>query len=779
MRTRRVIVGSLLLIVATMFNAVFAQSAEEAAKYGQLQEIQVPAAGKLSKFVKKADPNATALKISGELNDKDLAILFSLPNIAYLDLTEAQNIATDYVHKGNNGKQELKIDGDEFLLLCGNSLKYLAIPKNKTIITILPEISYELDWLDINGEIRFINCGEERQEQKGYNWQRVPHNEWAEAKNIKVTNIKVHSLVDANSKKSLSEYICDYYSNSQTRFAAAGYDLSLVGARGMRCETLHIADNGNSVSKEVKRALFNVQPQDIVIVSTGEKILKFYYGNAKVVDLSSYNGLIAGAFAETSIEEVNLGEKITVIPEGCFRECKQLKKITMPNVSTIKQGAFEDTKIIYDLHLTYKLPAESTTLDLTELKGTGITKVDLTEHLYAPELKRPTRNNNKEEDRQEWDSMQEYLEFTIPAGARSHRYNVGDWSKLHLIELGVSDTYTFKLDSVGSLKNFINDDNAHNICKLTLSGVMDETEFELIRKCKYLTYLDMSHCFTFASVEVAKNNAKAELAFAQLLALASGWDRQQKELQHANHEISTEQLQQAQIRDYFIQNSGIEDISMEDVDALFGNGKVIPSSECYFPDYALQGLFFLEEIKFPKKLLKIEKKTLWAKSEFYTRLRKVTFSNELKYLGDMTFEEQKNLSEVNFPDSLQYIGQLCFQKCNIKKVDLSKTQITQCDDHLYKTDTNLLVLNAFYGNPIEEFHSPKNLAYRQKWYENEWMKNDKPNEVVMYMNTPEPFCNAEVLQGLYGRIKEIHIPRGMKAAWRGYPNVIDDIDLGE
>ncbi len=27
--------------------------------------------------------------------------------------------------------------------------------------------------------------------------------------------------------------------------------------------------------------------------------------------------------------------------------------------------------------------------------------------------------------------------------------------------------------------------------------------------------------------------------------------------------------------------------------------------------------------------------------------------------------------------------------------------------------------------------------------------------------------------------KEIHISRGTKATWRGYPNVIDDIDLGE
>ncbi|MBQ3945542.1 MAG: hypothetical protein II670_08050, partial [Alphaproteobacteria bacterium] len=116
MNTKKLFLSLLLLVMATFMSGLFAQSAEEAAKYGQLQEIQVPAAGKLGKFIKKADPNATALKISGELNEKDLAILFSLPNITYLDLTDAQNIATTYEYKGKDGKQELKIDEDEFML---------------------------------------------------------------------------------------------------------------------------------------------------------------------------------------------------------------------------------------------------------------------------------------------------------------------------------------------------------------------------------------------------------------------------------------------------------------------------------------------------------------------------------------------------------------------------------------------------------------------------------------------------------------------------------------
>ena len=796
---KKLVLSLLLLVTATFMSGVFAQSAEDAAKYGQLQEIQIPAAGKLGKYIKKKDPNVTALKISGELNAKDWDVLYSLPNIAYLDLQNVTNVASVYKFKDNQGYHvEVEISEGQILLNLPNTLKFLAVPQGAKNVLLPDDINYTFDMLVLGTGTVFIGY-------KGLYGKLQLNEEFG--KDIKFTDIKVtatNSIQDAN--PTLIAFLKEHYArknatttsqcdpewlnerirkmevemggNGIVGYVNSKFSQSIEGRINdyTNCKTLYIQGDGQYCNCD------NIYPEEIVILSTGDKILRKYTGNAKRVDLSDYSYIYAYAFKNSTVEIVNTGDKITIIPEYCFLGCKNLKKITMPNVTTVKQGAFSSTNIISSLHLTYKLPAESAELNLTELKGTGITKVDLTEHPYAPELKRPTEiaNSNsgsRQEDRYAWEDMKKNIEFVIPGGARNHRYNVGDWKELKVTEFGVQDAYTFKLDTIGSLKNFINDDNALNIRKLTLKGVMDETEFEHIRKCKYLTYLDLSQCFTFASVEVAKNKAKAELAFAQLVALASGWDRQQKELQHANHEISTEQLQQAQIRDYFIQNSGIEDISMEDVDAVFGQGKVILSSECYFPNYALQGLFYLEEIKFPKKLLKIEKKNLWAKSEYYSKLRKVTFSKELKYLGESTFDKQKNLTEVNFPDSLQYIGQLCFNECNLKKIDLSKTQIKQCDDHLYKNDTNLLVLNAFYENPIEEFHSPKNLVYRQKWYDEAWLKNDKPNEVVMYMNTSEPFCNAEVLQGLYGRIKELHIPRGMKAAWRGYPNVIDDIDL--
>lgn len=236
---------------------------------------------------------------------------------------------------------------------------------------------------------------------------------------------------------------------------------------------------------------------------------------------------------------------------------------------------------------------------------------------------------------------------------------------------------------------------------------------------------------------------------------------------------------------------------MEDVDALFGNGKVIPSSECYFPEGAFEGLVQLEEIHFPNKLLRLERKNLYLLrgasknyKNYIQHLKKVRVSNELHTLGDYLFAFSP-LEDINIPDSLKYVGYSCFKECKLKKVDLSNTQITTYhfysnrdypDMEVYIGDTKSigLPLYAFYGTLLEEIRLPKSLT-KAEWIGDQLSDNNTAgsNEVVVYVYFKEPFCKVGQFEEAYGKIKEIHIPRGMKAAWRGYLNVIDDIDLGE
>ena len=153
---KKLVLSLLLLVTATFMSGVFAQSAEEAAKYGQLQEIQLPKAGKLGKFIKKADPNVKALKISGELNGKDWELLYSLPNVAYLDLQDVHNTATSYKYKRADGqKMEYIITENELILFCTDALKYLAVPHNVVVVSLYGIVDYSLDMLVADYELVF------------------------------------------------------------------------------------------------------------------------------------------------------------------------------------------------------------------------------------------------------------------------------------------------------------------------------------------------------------------------------------------------------------------------------------------------------------------------------------------------------------------------------------------------------------------------------------------------------------------------------------------------
>ena len=161
-------------------------------------------------------------------------------------------------------------------------------------------------------------------------------------------------------------------------------------------------------------------------------------------------------------------------------------------------------------------------------------------------------------------------------------------------------------------------------------------------------------------------------------------------------------------------------------------------------------------------------------------------SNEAHTLGDYLFAYSP-LEDINFPDSLKYVGWSCFENCNLHKVDLSNTSISAF--HFYKTNDYPnteryygktksigLPLHAFQENPLEEFRLPNKLKSAE-WMGDKFSRDVSPanNEIILYTYLQEPFLEAKQLEAIYGKIKELPIPHGTKAAWRGYSNLIDDL----
>ena len=473
-----------ILMVVVFTSEVFAQSAKEAAKYGELQEIQVVKPGSLKKFIKKGDSNVKAIKVSGELNAQDWAIIYSLPNIAYLDLHDIVCKETVMEQKHLDKfisfpfYSDPSISSHELLLLCNNTLKYLVLPEGIQTVYFYGDRHYTLDMLCTSEHVYLMSTKD---------WLKAWEDRHRYPTAMTIHNIRTKSYADGCID--INQFLYDFLQCQDSPFNI--------------CDTLFITGNNNKV-----RTCFI--PRVMIMEDTMEKTLIQYRDTNKFVDLSTFDHIGFGAFNNCNIEEINLGDKITHIPAGCFAGCKNLKKISMPKVTSIGVGAFgnctnlkkismpkvtsigvnafEGTTITHNI--PYKLHADSLEFHMLHLKGTGMTVVDLTNHPYAPILD----TEGTEYDFREY--VEENVEFIISAGTRKHRYNVGGWEKLRITELGTQDTYTFQLDSVGSLKNFLTDDIIPNVRSLTLKGFMDETEFALIRQCKYLKYLDMTDCFT-------------------------------------------------------------------------------------------------------------------------------------------------------------------------------------------------------------------------------------------------------------------------------------------
>lgn len=800
MRTRRIILSSLLLIIATMLNGVFAQSTKEAAKYGQLKEIQVPEAGKLGKSIKKADPNITALKVSGELNEKDWDIIFSLPNIAYLDLSGANSIAYKYEYK--DGKEKKRIDltivddqshEKDFLLMCSSTLKFLALPDAVAQIIVPSDYSYSLEMLVVDG----------RYNKSGMNGRRTH----CTPSNLSFTNVRIRNkygktwiydegddaLTKIHRNKSVG-YLESYEEKSRNSSGSARY---ISREKRDHVHTLFIPSESALEWSVVEK--FN--PEEVIIESTGKKILNRYAGGSNA-DVSEYDEIREYAFANTSVVTATLGNKVKKLPRGCFYNCKSLTSINMPSVEEFGEYALEGAT---SLALSeYVLSANIQEIDVTSLPS-SVKVINLTQHKYPPTL------NNYEPKKRVWKSGVIFttdhtfmdlgalsdVEFIIPKGSFK-KYQIGNWKYLHITEDGAQDTYIFQLDSVGSLKNFLTEEIIQNVKKLTLKGVLGETDFEWIRKCKNLQYLDISNCFTFEETQAAKERYSEQASFWRMVAAGVDASREMNQRKYDNWEISTEEAVQREAAARIAKSFLPETMTPEEMDQAFGKDRVIWRKECYFPEFAFEGLCWLEHIKFPQKFVAINKALFASKAEMQ-HLTTLQFSEETALLGDFIFSGASNLKEINIPRELMIIGRGCFKGCAIEKVDLTNTKIkfwVLTTKEILGVKSYGLTLDAFFDCPIKEFHSPKNIkvpegcerlrdsSIEERYGEStspvdKRLKTNNSNLVKLYFYFEEPFCSAQHFENIYGKAKEIHIPRGTKAAWRGYSNLIDDIDLGE
>ena len=102
----------------------------------------------------------------------------------------------------------------------------------------------------------------------------------------------------------------------------------------------------------------------------------------------------------------------------------------------------------------------------------------------------------------------------------------------------------------------------------------------------------------------------------------------------------------------------------------------------------------LQEVTLPQSLTKLGKECF----KHCTALKSITLPDNITLIDESAFEECKALETVTFPKSLKEVNTKAFYNCNLKKVDLSQTQV------------ETIGMGAFAHNAqCEEVYLPKTL----------------------------------------------------------------------
>ena len=193
-----------------------------------------------------------------------------------------------------------------------------------------------------------------------------------------------------------------------------------------------------------------------------------------------------GAFQGANLASIDIPSQITILPNECFKDCKNLKSINLNGVKKIGEYVFCNTPME-----NIVLPSSIEQLSYGSFIGSNIKTVEM-QGIYPPELIGQLKYK---------DDIN--ILFLLPEGTKKN-YNLGDWKRYFLREKNAKISYTFNCEKAGTLDTYITDAVASDIEDLTITGQLYDTDFAVLEKCSNLRSLDISHCFAMKSLETAK-----------------------------------------------------------------------------------------------------------------------------------------------------------------------------------------------------------------------------------------------------------------------------------
>ncbi len=328
-----------------------------------------------------------------------------------------------------------------------------------------------------------------------------------------------------------------------------------------------------------------------------------------------------GYFSETNIEKLILSPCLTYIGRRAFWKCKELKEVVFPEGCgdvQIGESVFEGCKNIKIIRVP---------------KG----KVEY----FAKMLKLP--------------------ESIFEDGGATLEYNITVERPSTILEKLPAD----KLAQIG---------------KLAVTGILDENDLAIIKSCKNLKELDLSHAYTTLSAsEQEKRNSKKEFILGMLQTMGK---------------VATEQYKNGEI-------GVIDNLQVQLVAEMAKDASQVKSgsSGCIIPRGAFGDMHKLETVKLPYRATLIEGKAFFN----CQNLRHIELPLFIEKIGISAFENCENIDFPQFPATLKIVGDNAFNGCkSVTKLDFSRC--------IFNVKNGVGYFAFSHPNNLKELHLPEGVS---------------------------------------------------------------------
>ena len=585
-------------------------------------------AGKVASILKKKGNGIKKVCITGQINAKDLQALATVPGLTMLDLSGAV-----YIAQSRFGRSAI-CEMPNF-----SSLSILKCPKSG----IFNKEEQELLDVKLESAPRLISLR--------------PNVSISKSDNSKLSGVLGVNEVelDMTNSNGVENYHCIESGNAKVVYVVGG---------SFEDAYRYVSDAVIICNKNKDRVILNGEWDS----SLDERWLALITDLGENADFSKYykSHLSLPKIKGFPISRSNCG----------INHCKQIKSLDVPSIVSFNALA------IYDSGVT-NLTFPESLRELTISQDNYVENVDTIRLLGStpPQLTYPVNPSKKQK-----------VVFVVPDGAKKKYKNAPSWKGVIVQEVNgggatidPSKSYNIKVEKPGTILSYLPVDKLNEIEAVTVTGLLYETDLEVLSECKNLISVDLTNTYICFSPEVLKEkkaNAEMWAGFAKAMGAVA-------DMKYNDFDMSTS--------DYVYSKLFTK---------LLEEGSNVKESDikCVIPKGAFRDCLNLESIKFPTRCSVIEDKVCYGCSE----LKEVVLPPYLQEINTGAFAYCKSLKEIKIPKTLKYIGwrtaysnPCAFGNSGIEVLDLS-----ECSFKNGEWNCDLIGCKE-----LKEVHFPKNITF--------------------------------------------------------------------